>query len=308
MAQVPETPPAETPAAETPAAEPAPEAAPEPAAEPAPEAAPAAAPAGPVPPAAAAFTEAAVAPPDPEADDTVWTLSLGTTLVYGNARSFALSAGTHLQIRRDIHQFMFDAAFAYGLASVRDPMGAFPNAAENARNTTGRLRYDIWPATNTSIFASVSGRNDPFAGLDFRFQGQLGVAHNVINEQETKHRFWGELGWDFTLDYATTRIPNIEYPFYQTGPRVFIGYDNHLNDSWRFLTGIEALPGVREQNNGGGNAFDMRVNWSSELQVTLVQSLAVTFKFQFLYDTVPALIINDNIDTTTTLTLQYTLL
>jgi hypothetical protein len=140
----------------------------------------------------AAFTETAAAPPAASTDDTEWTAQLGGTLNMGNTRSFQLAGGTHFLVRRDIHLFQMDLAFTYGLAAVRDANGVWGDFNANAQNITGKLRYDLFFDPDWSLFAVASGRNDPFAGLDFRFQGQLGVSRNLLREAEGVGREVGE--------------------------------------------------------------------------------------------------------------------
>jgi len=277
--------------------------------------------------AASQFAETTAAPPAADADDTVWTLTAQGQLNYGNARSLALSLNNHFLVRRDIHMFTLDLTFAYGAASLRDAAsGQFGPWNANAQNLLGRLRYDVFLDADDSLFAVVIGRNDPFAGLDFRFQGQLGWARNIFAEAEAHHRIWFEVGADVTYD---DRYPNplcrvagagvtvdpatctgsdmmsylVPGDEVQPSGRLFLGYDNHMNDSWTFLTGVEALIDFRGDPHWG----NVRLNWRNTLTVTLAQNLSANVAFNFLYDGEPVPGFQE-VDTQTTIGLNYTLL
>ncbi|MBX7193917.1 MAG: DUF481 domain-containing protein [Sandaracinaceae bacterium] len=282
-----------------------------------------------------AFQETAAAAPAADSDDTVWNVQLGGTLNYGNTRSFQLAGGTHFLVRRDIHLFTMDFAFTYGIASLRDANGAFGPWNTNAQNINGKLRYDVFLDPDWSIFAVVAGRNDPFAGLDFRFQGQLGVSRNLFREAEGNHRLWIEVGADVTYDDlypnplcpagstaiagTDTCMPAMGTPVLalpgdrqQYSGRALLGYDNHMNREWRYLTTVEGLGGAlmgsaRDDMGNPTTVGNFRLNWSNELALSLVENLAVSLRFNFFYELVPPTG-RDNVDTQTILSLQYTLL
>jgi hypothetical protein len=283
-----------------------------------------------------AFAETAAAAPAPDSDDTVWNVQLGGTFNYGNTRSFQLAGGTHFLVRRDIHLFTMDFAFTYGIASLRDANGVFGEWNANAQNINGKLRYDVFLDPDWSIFAVVSGRNDPFAGLDFRFQGQLGISRNLLREAEGNHRLWVEIGADVTYDDlypnplcptgstlivgTDTCMPAMGDPVatlpgdrQQYSGRALLGYDNHMNREWRYLTTVEGLGGAllgsaRDPMTGDPTTVgNFRLNWSNELALSLVENLAVSLRFNFFYELVPPTG-RDNIDTQTILSLQYTLM
>ncbi|GAB4209310.1 MAG: hypothetical protein OHK0013_28580 [Sandaracinaceae bacterium] len=282
-----------------------------------------------------AFQETAAAPPAPDSDDTVWNVQLGGTLNYGNTRSFQLAGGTHFLVRRDVHLFTMDFAFTYGIASLRDANGVWGPWNANAQNINGKLRYDVFLDPDWSIFAVAVGRNDPFAGLDFRFQGQVGVSRNLLREADGNHRMWIELGVDVTYDdlYPNplcpagstliagtdtcmpamgTPVPTLPGDRQQYSGRGLIGYDNHMNREWRYLTTVEGLGGAligsgRDEMGNSTTVANFRLNWQNELALSLVENLAVSLRFNFFYELTPPAG-RDNVDTQTILSLQYTLL
>jgi hypothetical protein len=271
------------------------------------------------PEAAAAHSETVAAPPAEDADDQVFAFQLGGTLNYGNTRALQIAGATHFLIRRDVHQYTLDVSATIGLAAARDQTTrVWGDLEDNARNILGRMRYDLFLTPDDSLFAAVVGRHDTFAGLDFRFQGQAGYMRNIFREGEGgTHRLWGELGFDVTVDDRAPNpllnpvadpmtcgmmgmpeciLPNIED---QYSVRVFLGYDNHMNDSWSFLTGLEALFDVV-------NGENIRLSSISEFRVRIDTSLQASLRFTLLFDNVPVPG-NDSVDTTTVLTAVYTM-
>ncbi|MDQ3033680.1 MAG: DUF481 domain-containing protein [Myxococcota bacterium] len=271
------------------------------------------------PAAAPAHSEAVAAAPEENADDTVFTLQLGATLNYGNTRAFQAAGGTHFLIRRDVHQFTLDVQATLGLAAVRDAdTRVWGEMEDNTRNILARMRYDFFIDPDDALFAAVVGRHDTFAGLDFRFQGQAGYLRNIFREGEgSSHRLWGEIGFDVTVDDRAPNplpnpgvdpatcgmlgmppctLPNIED---QYSVRLFLGYDNHMNESWSFLTGVEALFDVVNGDN-------VRLASTSEFRVQIEDNLQSSLRFTLLFDNVPVPG-NETVDTTTILTLVYTM-
>lgn len=272
------------------------------------------------PAAAAQHTDRVAAPPAEDADDEVFTIQLGGTLNFGNSRSLQLAAATNFLLHRDQHLFTLDLQATLGMAATRDQATRdWSSFDENARNILGRIRYDFFLDPDDALFVSVAGRHDTFAGLDFRFQGQAGFLRNIFREGAgNSHRMWGELGFDVTVDdrapnpllnpaadpstcgmmgMPACTLPNIQD---QYSVRLFLGYDNHMNQAWAFRTGLEALFDVIDGEN-------VRLNSISELNVRIENNLAAGLRFTLLFDNKPVPG-NDTVDTTTVLTLVYTLL
>lgn len=275
----------------------------------------------------AQFTEGHVAPPAPDADETVWQLGINGAFNYGNARSLLLGANTHFMVRRDVHVFTLDLGFTYGTASLRDATTQqFGDWNANSQNVNGRIRYDLYLTPDDALFAVVVGRNDPFAGLDFRFQGQLGYMRNLFSEHEAQHRIWVEIGGDITYDdrypnplcaaapamvtiEPTTclgsdtrsyRLPGDEL---QPSARLFLGYDNHMNTDWTYRMGVEGLMDLR----GDPHWANVRMNWTNTLTLALASGLAANVTFNLIFDgePVPG---RQPLDTQTLLGVTYTLL
>ncbi len=279
------------------------------------------------PASASQFAESHAAPPTEDDDDTVWNLALQGAFNYGNARSLQLGASTHFMVRRDVHMFTLDLTFTYQSASVRDAMTQqFGEWNASAQNFNGRIRYDFFLDEDDSLFAVLAGRNDPFAGLDFRVQAQLGYMRNLFTEHEAEHRLWVEVGADVTYD---DRYPNplcsappsgvtvapatclgsdarsylLPGDELQPSARLYLGYDNHMNAGWTYRTGVEGLIDLRGNPHWG----NVRINWSNTVTLAIDSSLAANITFNMIYDgePVPG---RQELDTQTLVGLTYTLM
>lgn len=240
---------------------------------------------------------------DAPADDSVFTLSLGGTANTGNTRSVAIAAGTSLVLRRGPHQFSAGGQWTYGRASIRTA-GVFGPWQGNADNLNGRVRYDYFLTDDDALYAVAAARRDHFAGLDSRIQIQAGYARNFFNAE--KHRFWGEAGYDVTLDNffpnplldpMTMQVLDNTGVFHSA--RVFVGYDNHLSDQWSFNSGLEGLIDVQTVEN-------VRINWLNELGLTIVDGLAAKLQYTLRFDNLPV-VGTGKLDTITIVNLTYTL-
>lgn len=265
----------------------------------------------------------------PEEDVTSWALSAGAVINTGNTRSWMLNAGTNFRIVRGRHALGAEWAFNYGRANLpNDDRDAY---VDTVRNSNARLRYDFYLTKLDALFLAVAHRWDTFAGLDTRLQLQGGYLRNFF--KESNHRSWVELGYDMTYDNFDPEAiqdpntagnvqcdPSLGAPMNVAdrpeicqadttqlvhAARVYLGYENALNENVRFLTGLEALLNLQEIE-------DLRLNFDAALRSTIVDSLQVELKFKLLFDNVPALqgdgTSREKLDTNTTISLIYTFL
>ena len=265
----------------------------------------------------------------PEEDVTSWALSAGAVINTGNTQSWMLNAGTNFRVVRGRHAVGAEWAFNYGRANLPgDDRDAY---VDTVRNSNARLRYDFYLTELDALFLAVAHRWDTFAGLDTRLQLQAGYLRNFF--KEANHRSWVELGYDMTYDNfdpeaiqdpdtamdpscdptmgapmdVADRPANCQADTTQIvhAARVYLGYENALNENVRFLTGLEGLLNLEQIE-------DLRLNFDAALRSTIVDSLQVELKFKLLFDNVPALQVDgtsrEKLDTTTTVSLIYTLL
>jgi putative salt-induced outer membrane protein YdiY len=254
-------------------------------------------------------TEAVVADAFQE-DVTTLNASLGGSLNTGNTEAWTLTTGSAFVLVRDRHGLALNMDFAYGRANVAEAEGEaeVDELVDTVRNLKTKARYDFFLTPMDSVFGASAYRWDTFAGLDARVQGQLGYMRSFFKVPD--HRFWGELGYDITYDdydpdplFVDPADPSLgELPGDQVvhSVRGFIGYDNKVNATLTFLTGLEGLLNVEETK-------DLRVNWDNALRSAISGSLQLEVKFSLQLDTQPVPE-TEKVDTTTTLTLIYTLI
>jgi putative salt-induced outer membrane protein YdiY len=254
------------------------------------------------------------APPEELFQEDVTTLnaSLGGQLNTGNTEAWQLNSGSAFVLVRGRHGLALNMDFSYGRANVADDLGPDGEPVDELVDTVRALRtkgrYDFFITPMDAIFAASAYRWDTFAGLDARLQGQLGYMRNLF--KETDHRFWAELGYDLTYDnYDPDPLLSdpmdpmsavLEGDEIVHSVRGFLGYDNKLNASLTFLTGLEGLFNVEETK-------DVRVNWDNALRSAIAESFQLEVKFSLQLDTEPVPGA-EKVDTATTLTLIYTLI
>jgi putative salt-induced outer membrane protein YdiY len=243
--------------------------------------------------------EAVKTPTDkPEEDETVWTVNAGGVLNTGNTQSWMLTAGSRLRLVRGQHALSSEVLFNYGQANLPDEPGGYQ---DTARNLNARSRYDYFLTERNALFVANVLRWDTFAGLNPRVQGQAGYLRTLFKDDS--HRFWGEVGYDYTYDnfYLEDVVdPDVEGSRMIHSARLFLGYEARFNEMVGFLTGAELLMSVT-------NPEVTRFNWESTLTSKLFERLAAELKFMLRYDNVPAPE-RQRLDTLTQISLVATLM
>jgi len=239
----------------------------------------------------------------PEQDETVWNGSLGGSLNTGNTRSWQVITSTDLRLMRGASGFVALASFAYGQADIKDD-GA-EDYKDTVKNFNAKLRYEYYLTRMDALFVSAGFRWDTFAGLDSRIQGQAGYLRNFFKHEA--HRMWGELGYDITLDnYDPDPLPDpdnmgafLDGDAVVHSGRVFLGYDNHINEGMTYLTGVEGLLNVED-------AEDLRINWDNAVRSSIAGNFHLELKFTLNFDNVPVPGAR-KLDTATLVSLLYSL-
>lgn len=238
-----------------------------------------------------------------QADVTTLTANLGAAFNTGNTEAWQLNTGSDFALVRDRHGLGISMAFAYGRANVKDD--DVDALVDTVRNLKTKARYDFFLTPMDALFLAGVYRWDTFAGLDTRASGQVGYMRNFFKEE--KHRFWGELGYDLTyddydpdplLDEDTGAVLDGDDVIHSA--RLFAGYDNQINQQVMFLTGLEALINVEDTD-------DVRVAWDNALRSAIGSGFQLELKLSLGVDArpVPG---TEKVDTTTLVTLLYTLL
>ncbi len=232
----------------------------------------------------------------PEENTTAANFSAGGLLNSGNTENLQLNAGAHLEAVRGSHSMLFDVNYILGFAGDN-------YANETADNLRARGRYDYFFSGNNAAFVAAQLRRDPFAGLSPRVQGQVGYLRNFYKKEA--HRTWGEVGYDITYD-------NFDYDLLVDAPdpadrpedqlvhaaRLYLGYDNHINDDLTYLMGVEGLLNMEDVD-------DLRINWDNAIRTSIGENLQAELKFSVQFDNVPVPGFKKT-DTQTILNLIYT--
>ncbi|MBX3268978.1 MAG: DUF481 domain-containing protein [Sandaracinaceae bacterium] len=229
-----------------------------------------------------------VAARNPE-DDLRLQLTAGAALAYGNARNFAVNLGGNFNVRRDQHAFLAEVGWIFGMTAVRDDpammMYDFGDFAETTNNFTGRLRYDFFVDDDNALFGVFRARRDPFANLEPRVQAQVGYLRNLLRED--KHRFWVEIGVDYSYDRFSDGLLEVGGGVQSTdrslfAARGFIGYTNEINSALTYTTGLEVLWVVLRAPaavDPGHFRFEWVNRFRSQIEDWLQVSLDITGRF-----------------------------
>jgi putative salt-induced outer membrane protein len=247
--------------------------------------------------------EAVTLPPADAAKDAVEAQILGGgALSTGNARSLSVTSSATFRIRRTANQFSALAAVNYGRAAVN----ADAETETTVDNQQGKIRYDRFITENFVAFLAASGRRDRFQGLNLRLNIDPGIGYYFIAQE--KQQFWGELGYDFqfdirnqdALDAAEADGTTLDKTKTAHSGRLFAGYNNALNESVTFKTGLEYLQGLDETKS-------WRLNWDAALTSKIGGnfSLATTFSLRYDHNPLPGI---KNTDTQSAVSLVYSLL
>ncbi|MGF1466743.1 MAG: DUF481 domain-containing protein [Sandaracinaceae bacterium] len=224
-------------------------------------------------------------------DVTRLVVNLGGALSQGNARTYAFNLGAQFALRRTIHAFLAEASWLYARAQTRpDDSRMFDPERDTTNNANWRLRYDLFVTPRDSLFAVHRGRNDPFANLQPRLAGQVGYAHYYL--QEEKHKFWSEIGFDYTYDNFGEEI-NGATDRNLFSLRAFIGYINRLHDVLTYETGVEAIGNMLDPSRGMDNpimagAFSQwRFEWDNKIRSKIEDWLQLSIDAVFRFDSLP---------------------
>lgn len=221
-------------------------------------------------------------------DDIRLQLTAGATGAYGNARNIAFNFAGLFALRQGQHAFVVEASYLYGLAATRlDPAGTppdyhFGDPAENTNNFNARMRYDFFLTPDDALFLVAKGRYDPFARLEPRIGGQAGYLRNLFREEN--HRFWGEVGYDFTYDNFGEVLDvgggQLASDRQLHSLRLFVGYENKLNEVLTYVTGLEALMRLDRPEH-------WRFEWVNQFRSKLADWLQVSLDLTGRFDALP---------------------
>lgn len=223
------------------------------------------------------------------ADQRLVNIAFGATANAGNSRSYAGNLGGRFGLIRRNHQAMLEALGTLGAAR----QGTATGVHWTTRNVLARARYDLFLSQADALFLAIAPRRDTFAGLGLRLQNQIGYLRNLFFPVDA-HRFWTELGYDFTYDVfskvegtssampqAMTNAPMTAKPTpFIHSARLFFGYTNRLSQTAALSAGVENLFDFVDKHN-------VRVNGLVELTSSITHTFKLGVQSRLLFDNVP---------------------
>jgi hypothetical protein len=270
---------------------------------------------------------------------TTATLSAGGQLATGNSNLLAGTINGTVDVRRGNNEYGAWVIGSYGQATP--PGGSTP--VETVGNFQVKLRYDRYVSDAAAVFLLLSGRNDRFQGLDFRFNVDPGFKYLYVKNPMTTA--WFEAGYDFQYDARRSDSLGITAPTGAAGAmepvpvagctpndpnyavdgnifppcaqatlpqtqayhsaRVFAGLRHAFSKDVTFSAGVEYLQAIAGVDSGAdGNVYDSRLNFDAVFASKVGAGLSVGLGFHAAYDRFP-LPGKQDLDTATTVTIIY---
>jgi putative salt-induced outer membrane protein len=252
---------------------------------------------------AVGFQPAEFTPAEEESTDaTELAVSAGALLTAGNSKTAAGTAATRFRVRRDANQFKASGAINYAQSST-DADLPMETTVDNSQTN---VRYDRFISQHFTLFLSTSTRRDRFQKIDFRLNLDPGVGYYLL--ATAKRQLWMELGYDYQYEVRAQSAvregeatgEDIERAEDSHNGRLFLGYEDNVNEQVALSTGLEFLQSLTEQD-----AY--RFAWNVALTSNLVGGLSTALTFSLLYNNAPLPGV-EKTDASTAVNLVYNLL
>jgi len=262
----------------------------------------------------------------PTADETSLNLSAGGSAMAGNTQAYGFTLGGDFKVKRHPHALTGYLFFNYGRANIattreetiitRAADGSEINretqtstttrGRDTAENINGRVKYDYFLSEMDSLYAAVGYRWDPFAGIQHRIELHAGYARTLFSEH--KHRLWTEVGGAaIYTDYRSIRYQPEKRPDSHDDPeflpfaRLFVGYENQLNERLQFIGGVEGLLNLTHPAGSRATA-------DAAIRSALSDNLKLEVKGKLLADFDPVVENAKKVDVAGTFSVLYTVL
>jgi putative salt-induced outer membrane protein YdiY len=236
----------------------------------------------------------------PKEDALALNLSAGGAFAFGNTKVFQIAAGGDFRWIARPHSISANALFLWGQAR---PPGT-DNMETTTNNLNARGKYEVFLSEYNSLFAAVGLRNDVFAGMKPRVNGQIGYGRYFVAEE--KVRFWGEIGYDL-MHTVYRPIPGAvdvaDFPDQQTvhSARLFFGLEHQVHEYLSYVGGLEGFLNVEEPK-----AY--RFVFDNAIRSTLSDSFKLEVKARFMYEAQPVVPDARKLDTALVVSLLYSVI
>lgn len=235
---------------------------------------------------------------------TEFKLSAGGLFTSGNSKLIATTGAARFRARRGDNQLSLATAANYTRTQVE--VDGDRSTETTVNNYQGRARYDRFLGEGLAAFLAMSARSDKFQGLLLRYNVDPGLAYYFIDREQIQ--FWGEAGYDFQYDIrrfdnvqaAAEEGVDLDRTDERHSMRLFLGYDNSLNEAVTVNMGVEYLQAVPDTEY-------WRMNFDLGLTSAIANSLSIATTFSLRYDNTPLPDVVKT-DTVTSVSLVYQML
>jgi len=230
-------------------------------------------------------------------------VELGGAYNGGNAVNFTMNGKVHFSYRWDANMFGTDIGTMLNLVKVdQDGDGTLSDAEReegfswSQQKVYGRVRYDRFFTAYDALYISANGERDPLAGLEFRFNQQVGYRRDFFNSDKVKLNL--EVGFAYTEEnFVTGRddngniIDDAVVDAHYLAARLAIGFDYVFNENVTIgnsLMMTEPLYGsFADGSNTNWEDFRLLNNLSLTAKISKIFSFKTSYLVQFDNQPVP---------------------
>lgn len=218
-----------------------------------------------------------------ETPERYLTATVGGTLTSGNTAAYAVNVASegYYRWKRNKLGGTLGANLGRGIADTSgdgrvDDAERAAGWVDTARNVNGLVRYDRFIGERDSLYALAGGLHDPFAGYDYRVNGQLGYSRILVETKKVK--LYAEVGFDVAReDYILDVDPNSALIL---AARELVGLEVKFNENVAVTEKFEAYENVLEIQ-------DLRFQNDISLSAKLTDKLSWKISDTLRYDNVP---------------------
>ena len=245
-----------------------------------------------------------------EAEKPVTALSaeFGGTFTSGNAFALAFNGGVSGKHDWKTNRFTFGTGVNLNLAKIdTNADGTLDDAERDAKLTFtsqrvfGAARYDRFFGKLNSIYVSAGVDRDIFAGLEWRFNQQIGYSRALVNSKTTDLDL--EAGFAYTqenfketVDADGAPVNDAVLDAHYPAIRVFLGFEHRFNDR-------VSIGDTVDMNENLRTTTDFRLVNTAFLATKLSDKLSLKLSHRLAFDNEPASDAFRKLDQTTQLTL-----
>jgi len=229
-----------------------------------------------------------------EAEKPVTNLQaeFGGAFTSGNAFAVAINGGLKGKHVWKSNQFAFGAGINLNMAKVDANGDGTLDDAERAQKLTftsqrvfGMARYDRFFGKLNSLYVSAGGERDPFAGLLWRFNEQIGYRRVLVATKPTDLDL--EIGLAYTEENFSTGADADGNPIndkildaHYLGARIYISFEHRFNDTVALGDNVEMIENLF-------TPADFRLVNNAYLTAKLSDKFSIRLSHRLAFDNLP---------------------